>query len=394
MVIIDCIRFARGSVRFEIQKGFVERFINLCAAQGLPLWDGRRLGGVYSARTTPRSYRKMRACAKRAGVRLHITEKDGLPFVGNKYRRRVGLLAGAGVFLAAVLVLSQFVWSIQVAGNSRVATEELVAHLQELGVKPGAFRPGLDTRDIERQMLLRVKELGWIAVNLKGSTAYIEIDERVEPPALIATDVPTNVVASQAGQIRRVTAYNGETVVVEGQVVLPGEVVVSGVMDTKTSGSRLVHARAQVLAQCEERLTVTVPLSQKVLEPVGVERGGSVRIFGLELHLWPLRPPAQPCKREQAASPLTVLGMSLPLEWVRTNYILQRQTTVEYSLDQAQEEAQRQLEILEQQLSRELGEGEILDRSLTGREEAGAYTLTAQYQVLKDIAKEVEIFTN
>ena len=44
MLIVKGLRFARGRVRFQAEKGFLERFINLCTAEGLPLWDGRRRG--------------------------------------------------------------------------------------------------------------------------------------------------------------------------------------------------------------------------------------------------------------------------------------------------------------------------------------------------------------
>ena len=38
MLIVKGLRFARGRVRFQAEKGFLERFINLCTAEGLPLW--------------------------------------------------------------------------------------------------------------------------------------------------------------------------------------------------------------------------------------------------------------------------------------------------------------------------------------------------------------------
>ena len=52
MSIISIIRFFRGTVRFTVRDGFLERFINLCAQNRVPVWDGRRQGSRYTACTT------------------------------------------------------------------------------------------------------------------------------------------------------------------------------------------------------------------------------------------------------------------------------------------------------------------------------------------------------
>ena len=44
MSVISIIRFFRGTVRFSIRDGFLERFINLCAQNRVPIWEGRREG--------------------------------------------------------------------------------------------------------------------------------------------------------------------------------------------------------------------------------------------------------------------------------------------------------------------------------------------------------------
>ena len=49
MSIISIIRFFRGTVRFSVRDGFLERFINLCAQNRVPVWDGRRQGSRYTA---------------------------------------------------------------------------------------------------------------------------------------------------------------------------------------------------------------------------------------------------------------------------------------------------------------------------------------------------------
>ena len=393
MFIIKGLRFARGRVRFEARGGFLERFINLCAAQGLPLWDGRRRGEAYTACTTPGAYRKMRHCARKARVRLRVVEKGGLPFWRVRYRGRTGLAAGAAGFLVLVFLLNQFIWDIRVTGAQQIPQERILQELSALGVKEGARRRGLDAEAIQREMLLRIPQLSWIGVNLRGSTAQVVVGERVMPPDPIDLGGPCNVVADRAGQIRRMVVYDGQRTVEDGQVVLPGEVVVSGLMEMKTGGVLLTRARAEVYASCEETLEVRVPLEETVLEGTGVQVGWSVGVLGKEIHLWPIHPPQPPYKLEKAGRRVNLLGFAAPMEIYRSNYILQREGTVTRTLEEAMAQAQEELELLEEDLADRLGKGEILSRQLEGRLEEGAYCLTGTYQVVRDIARQEEIYT-
>ena len=75
------------------------------------------------------------------------------------------------LLLTAVLLLlsSLFIWEINVEGNEKLTTGEILRALEECGVKTGTFWPGLDTDEIRCRMLLRLPELGWMTVNVHGS---------------------------------------------------------------------------------------------------------------------------------------------------------------------------------------------------------------------------------
>lgn len=70
MSVISIIRFFRGTVRFSIRDGFLERFINLCAQNRVPIWEGRREGNRYTACTTLSGSRRLPELAQKAGVIL------------------------------------------------------------------------------------------------------------------------------------------------------------------------------------------------------------------------------------------------------------------------------------------------------------------------------------
>ena len=93
MSVISIIRFFRGTVRFTIRDGFLERFINLCAQNRVPVWNGRREGNRYTACTTLSGSRRLpdieaihRADlrARRIGA-VHASDRHGGFFANNAF---------------------------------------------------------------------------------------------------------------------------------------------------------------------------------------------------------------------------------------------------------------------------------------------------------------------
>ena len=65
-----------------------------------------------------------------------------------RFRTRYAFLAGFALSLAAVCILSSFVLTIQVTGNETVPTGVILSELRRLGVRPGAYGPALERRQI------------------------------------------------------------------------------------------------------------------------------------------------------------------------------------------------------------------------------------------------------
>ena len=67
-------------------------------------------------RTTPEGYKKMRRCAKKAGMRMKTVKKSGLPFWLFKNRVHAGLAVGALCFVLITAALSGRIWTVSVTG--------------------------------------------------------------------------------------------------------------------------------------------------------------------------------------------------------------------------------------------------------------------------------------
>lgn len=69
-----------GYIRLRLTGRSPERFFNLCGASGLEIWDASFERGSYLFSMKIRDFLACRPFVRKAGVRVRIQEKRGLPF--------------------------------------------------------------------------------------------------------------------------------------------------------------------------------------------------------------------------------------------------------------------------------------------------------------------------
>ena len=221
MLIVKLIRFFLGYVVFTGTGGFPERFINLCVKYKIPLWDLKNHGEYFEGKTTIRGYKHIRPAAFRAGVRLKIREKCGLPFLTAKNKKRMGLLIGFAVCAALIGILSAHIWTVEVSGNVNIPNETVLEAAERLGINSDACK------------------------------VVIEVRESVAQPEILDTETPSNIIADEAGILTKVEVYSGTAVLPIGSAVLEGDLLISGVVENLDKSETLKGAQGNVYAKVE-----------------------------------------------------------------------------------------------------------------------------------------------
>jgi similar to stage IV sporulation protein len=102
-------------------------------------------------------------------------------------------------------------------------------------------------------MLLKLDELAWITVNVRGSSATVEVRERIPKPPVIDEGMPCNIIARKAGVVERMDTLAGKPAAQQGQTVDKGQLLVSGIVDVRRdggyTGARFIRADARVTAR-------------------------------------------------------------------------------------------------------------------------------------------------
>ena len=124
-----------GIVRLNMRGTSPERFLNLCTLAGLNVWQVKKEQENLLFYMEIRDFKRCAPLARKAGVRLHIVEKSGLPVFLWRNRKRKGWAVSFVLFFLLLLFLAQFVWEIDWSGNRRYTESELNHYLQTLQIE-------------------------------------------------------------------------------------------------------------------------------------------------------------------------------------------------------------------------------------------------------------------
>ncbi|SET41338.1 similar to stage IV sporulation protein [Natronincola peptidivorans] len=288
MLILKLWNYIRGYVIIRIEGLALEKFINMCIARNIYLWDITRINyTTLEAKVGIRGFKAIRKLTRRAGCKVYISQKNGYPFWFSKMKKRKMLILGAFFSLTIVLILSSFILVIEVTGNQQVSKEEIVNALEESGLKIGVNKYFLNLREIENNLLINIQDLTWIGIELNGIHARIEVVEKIAPPPKLEKDVPCDVVAKKNGVIEKVIARSGDAVVEKGDIVSEGDLLITGIVEREAMENPLyLHAYGEVYARTYYEAHDTVELVKVRKEKTGERFTRRViRIGDIELAL-------------------------------------------------------------------------------------------------------------
>jgi len=241
----------RGYVIVKVEGLALERFINMCIARGIYLWDIKRINyTTLEAKIGIQGFKELRNIVKRAGCRVSIHKKNGYPFWVHKLKKRKMLLVGAFFCFLILVFSSTFIFSIEIIGNEELEKSEIISSLNELGLKPGTNKYLVNLKEIETELILDVDQIAWVGIEVRGIRAKVEIVEKRLAPDKIDKNTPCNVIAKKNGVIEKVIARNGDAVVEEGDIVTKGDMLINGVVQRENMDEPMfVHSYGEVYAK-------------------------------------------------------------------------------------------------------------------------------------------------
>ncbi len=316
MLFLKLYRFLMGYVKIRVYGNFPERILNLMAKNGVNPWDIKKLNDEITLKILNSDFKKLRKIRAKCKVKIKILSKHGLYTKLKRFKLRYGLVAGLLVFVCLQIFLSLFVWQIEIVGNNNVSDSEIIDVCNSLNVRRGVLKSRLDLPVIKEELMLKLPNVAWAAINIEGCRATVNISEIKNEEA---DKTPANLISNYDCVIKSVKVLNGIAAVKPGQAVQKGDMLINGVVDTGPT-VRYVKATGSVIGEADEIFT----FSQRYTAEETYYNGNSKNRYVLEF--FTLRIPlylgnvSGNYDTERSNAFLRFFGEQLPIGYYCKNY--------------------------------------------------------------------------
>lgn len=242
--------YISGYLRINIEGYYIERFINICRKENIPVWNIRKEKDIrltFSIKI--KDFKKICKIAKTTKCKLKIKKKKGFPFILNRYKKRKIF----AIFLILVIILigmsSNYVWNIEVIEENGNNLENIMQNLNQSGLGVGKRKSEINTKEVINKVRLERNDVAWMGIELKGTNAIVKVVKSDEKPDIIDENEYCSIVADKAGIITKISAQDGTANVKVGDTINEGETLINGWVEGKYTGIRYVHAKGEIQAK-------------------------------------------------------------------------------------------------------------------------------------------------
>lgn len=230
-MLIRIVKWFQGYLLVRIKGYSPERFINLCSAKDILIWDLRQVEDGYEFFISVQGFRQLKQIVKKTKTRPYIKKRYGLPFLLHRYRKRKVFAIGVVLCCILVYIMSLFIWEISISGEQKHTDEAILKFLKSNNVYTGIQKEKVSCQEIEDKIRAKYPDIGWVSAEIRGTRLLIKVKETNMPKTVEKRTQPCHIVADKDGIITSIITRNGIPQVKAGAIVKKGDVLISGVVD-------------------------------------------------------------------------------------------------------------------------------------------------------------------
>jgi len=381
-----------GYLNITVEGCFIERFINICTSKNIYLWNSNReKSTILCTNISIEDFRKIKNVAKKTQCRIKINTKKGIPFLFHRYKKRKIFFILLILIVALMLVSSQFVWNIEVRGNEKISTEEIIEELNKSGLVTGKNKANINMNEVINNVRLDRADIAWIGIDVKGTNAIVEVVEAEEKPNIVDYNDYCNIISEKEGIITKINVQNGTPMVKPGDIVRNGTILVGGWIEGKYTGIRYVHSIADIEAKVWYSLSKKETYEQEIKSQTGEsEKKYSIKINNFKINLYKTLSNFENYDTISESNKIKLFSnFYLPIELTKiTNYEVKKENKT-YTQEELKNKIQQELE---EELNKKIDNNEtIVNKQVNTKDSQNNIEVELVYEVLEKIGTEEKI---
>jgi len=181
------------------------------------------------------------------------------------------------IFFLVLFVMSGFIWNITLEGNYRFSDDTLLHYLDQLDIRYGVRKGGIDCESLEESIRSSFPDIIWVSAQISGTRLMIKVKENDGMRSIpVKDETPRSLTAAKDGVITRMVVRSGKAQAEPGDTVQQGQLLVSGVVPIYNDAQELVNE--QYVRADADIYARTVDESVERISKYTVERSSTGRV--------------------------------------------------------------------------------------------------------------------
>ena len=254
------------------------RLMNICSYKGILTWRNRKkkTDGFYIY-SSDRD--EVKLVAEKYSLDVKLNEVNSLRRILTLYKKRLSFLAGLFICGLLIYIESLYVWRIDVDGCNDLTPEEVICVMENKYPCYGKKKKDIDLEALKNVIEDNFEGVCWVSCSISGTHLTVNLRESADVFNRSKPTDPCNVVAAMDCTIYSIVTSAGTPVVMTGDDVKKGDILISGAVnilndDSEVVETKMVPADGEVFGVCDIPYSDSVDSSQCIKVPKNRELSG------------------------------------------------------------------------------------------------------------------------
>ena len=227
------ISFIRGYYTVTVEGLDTESFLNYLIRNKIYVYNVNRMEKSKIQFNIDRNnYKKLKKIHRSNKFKIKVKKQTGIPFIAKRIYTYRGMVICAIISLIILMSTSQFVTDVYITAPEGIDKTALKKELYIQGVKPGVYKKSIDRKIVRENIMGKFKQIAYVSINVKGTNIFVNITKKDESQNSDENSNYCNIIAQKDGIIEKIVPRSGEAIVLEGDIVKKGDVLINGANTT------------------------------------------------------------------------------------------------------------------------------------------------------------------
>lgn len=254
------------------------RLMNICSYRGIVTWRNRKKKAdgfyIYSS-----DRNEVELVAEKYSLDVKANEMNSLRRIFTLYKKRLSFLAGLIICGLLIYIESLYVWRIDVDGCNDLTPEEVISVMENEYPCYGKKKKDIDLETLKNVIADNFEGVCWVSCSISGTHLTVNLRESEDVFNRGKPTDPCNVVAAMDCTIYSIVTSAGTPVVMAGDDVKKGDILISGAVnilndDSEVVETKMVPADGEVFGVCDIPYSDSVDSNQCIKVPKDREISG------------------------------------------------------------------------------------------------------------------------